>query len=507
MTHAAFAFSPTTLFDFPRPSEPALEPERVEYAMLKSGPDVDPDEVELTSVAAVEVIVMWGRNVISVSHLTPPRDFVVGEMDGREGASDVFIPAEKLGQPRFSLVSVEHGETFVVKPTGAHGFVEDAHGRRRLESAERERFALSARTRIQFELGGFVFQVASVNAGRPIKKGVGVSWDWNVAAFFGLSFLTNMGFLAAMAFFVPNLSGVSDEESDRDRLYVMQQFLDAAAEREREHEAVDASAASEHEGGTGQQAAGEQGAMGKTTAPRANNAHAIKGPKDNRDIQLSRQAALKEAGEFGMIGVLNTLAGDVNSPTASWGSDHALGNSEVSAMGNMWGDQIGDAFGTGLGLTGVGQGGGGHGRGIGLGELGTIGQGNGLGDGQGFGNGHGQLGRGHVSKSPGTMRIGNTIVSGRLPPEVIQRVVRQNFGRFRACYQTGLARNPNLEGRVAARFVIARDGAVSNVANGGSDLPDAAVVGCVLSAFYGLSFPQPDNGIVTVTYPIVLSPG
>ena len=67
--------------------------------------------------------------------------------------------------------------------------------------------------------------------------------------------------------------------------------------------------------------------------------------------------------------------------------------------------------------------------------------------------------------------------------------------------------NPNLEGRVSARFVIGRDGAVSNASNGGSDLPDSGVVSCVVSAFYGLSFPQPEGGIVTVVYPIMLSPG
>ena len=54
---------------------------------------------------------------------------------------------------------------------------------------------------------------------------------------------------------------------------------------------------------------------------------------------------------------------------------------------------------------------------------------------------------------------------------------------------------------------IGRDGAVSNVGNGGSDLPDAGVVSCVQRAFYGLSFPQPASGIVTVTYPIVFTPG
>ena len=85
--------------------------------------------------------------------------------------------------------------------------------------------------------------------------------------------------------------------------------------------------------------------------------------------------------------------------------------------------------------------------------------------------------------------------------------MRQNFGRFRLCYENGLRSSPNLQGRVSVRFVIGHDGAVSQVSNGGSDMPDTGVVSCVVRAFYGLSFPQPEGGIVTVTYPIMFSPG
>jgi hypothetical protein len=97
--------------------------------------------------------------------------------------------------------------------------------------------------------------------------------------------------------------------------------------------------------------------------------------------------------------------------------------------------------------------------------------------------------------------------NGRLPPEVIQRVVRQNFGRFRLCYENGLKGNPALAGRVAVKFVIDRSGAVATTADGGSQLPDASVVQCVVRSFGNLSFPQPDNGLVTVVYPLVFSPG
>ena len=112
----------------------------------------------------------------------------------------------------------------------------------------------------------------------------------------------------------------------------------------------------------------------------------------------------------------------------------------------------------------------------------------------------------HKTGTP-EVRMGASSVSGKLPPEVIQRIVRQNFGRFRMCYENGLKNNPTLAGRVAVRFVIGRDGGVASVGNGGSDLPDAAVVNCVVRSFSGLSFPAPDGGIVTVTYPISFSPG
>lgn len=94
--------------------------------------------------------------------------------------------------------------------------------------------------------------------------------------------------------------------------------------------------------------------------------------------------------------------------------------------------------------------------------------------------------------------------AGRLHPQVIQRAVREHYGVFRKCYEAALARNRELKGRVSARFVIDRDG---NVSNGGSNLPDEETISCVLRAFYDIRFPKPEGGIVTVVYPIMLEPG
>jgi hypothetical protein len=108
--------------------------------------------------------------------------------------------------------------------------------------------------------------------------------------------------------------------------------------------------------------------------------------------------------------------------------------------------------------------------------------------------------------APARVRAGAVQVNGRLPPEVVSRIVRQNFGRFRLCYENGLRINPTLVGRVVVKFVINASGAVAMTADGGSDLPDAGVVACVLRGIGNLSFPQPEGGgMVTVVYPLVFS--
>ncbi len=229
-------------------------------------------------------------------------------------------------------------------------------------------------------------------------------------------------------------------------------------------------------------------------------------------LRLDAQATPLAVSFFARVAPPSPPGSVTGSATPARASTGALAeegtDQDHNAFGNMWGDSIGEAYGAGgLGLSGIGPGGGGRGEGIGLGSIGTIGHGAGTGTGQGFGRGSGRLGGAHHPKPP-KIKLGATSVSGRLPPEVIRRIVRQNFGRFRLCYENGLRTKPTLEGRVTVSFTIERDGAVSSVASDRSTtLPDAKAVACVTRAFLGLSFPQPEAGIVRVVYPILFSPG
>jgi len=503
------------------------------YSMVKNGPDVSAGEVENPHVAALEVTVLWDSNVLHVSHLTPLRSFYVGEEisglrePGRGRACDFLIPSETLGTTRAPVaVSGGVGASLVILPR-TRGYV-DFPGRGRIALAElvasgraRPSAEVSgafecdlppgAKARMELENSALAFQVAAVDAGRRSPAGLLATIEPVAFVFTGLSFLVHMGLVAVFAFVMPAMKGDDADALDRDQILAMQRLLNAQAEREREERPDPESLPSvfdRKEGGTGTRADGEEGSMGSPTTRETGHKYGVQGPKDNPDPHLAREAALRQAAQFGVIGLIAAMSGgDPNAPTAPWGREESSGQDDESARGNMFGDTIGDALGAGgIGLTGLGEGGGGRGEGIGVGAFGGLGNGAGVGKGNGFGSGRGVLNGGHQVRAP-HIHEESTTVSGRLPPEVIQRIVRQNFGRFRLCYEHGMRSNPNLQGRVTVKFVIDRSGAVELTADGGSDLPDRDVVQCVVRSFGNLSFPPPEGGMVTVAYPIVFSSG
>ncbi len=218
-------------------------------------------------------------------------------------------------------------------------------------------------------------------------------------------------------------------------------------------------------------------------------------PVAKADPKMASKKALQEAAaKAGILGLLQ--AGDQGALSSS-----------LTAEGSMWGDSVGDAFATGgLGLSGIDGSGRGSRGGIGLGSIGTIGHGGGGGTAQGYGTSVGRLSGAGTSRPK--VRAGATDVKGKLPPEVIRRVVRQHLARFRYCYEKGLKTDPNLAGKVVARFNIKADGSVGAVSDGGSTLSDASVKSCLLLVFQGMKFPAPEGGgMVTVSYPLVFSPG
>lgn len=468
---------------------------------------------------SIEVTVLWGTTVLNVEQLMPPRAYAIGEVGDKggrgttpEGNVDFAVASEKLGSARRELITLKQGMPVAVfmegettrvfekgQPVDPSGIFIDcsdvAVGARGIELRQDRLVVLEA--------SGLCFRLGGGEKLETVPRAILGNTDRSALVTMSTAALLQGLFVATLAFMTPSLSWGTEDELNKDQLALMQQYLHAAAEREKLDPPPMLDAGNGDKGSPAEAAKGPEGKAGKQDAPQVARRLAIKG--DSAERTVGHAELMAEARTIGMISLLNSMNAS-DTPNSPWSDDIANGPDNANAHGDLFSNEIGDAFGHGLGLTGIGEGGGGRGKGVGMGGIGTCAGLNCYGNGEGFGRSVGRNGNGEPKHADLRMRPGVTQVSGHLPPEVIQRTVRQNFGRFRACYEIGLRSNPNLEGRVQVRFIIGRDGAVSNVSSGG-DLPDATVKSCVSSAFYGLSFPAPDDGIVTVTYPIMLQPG
>ena len=525
----SFAFAPTQNPFSPAPvaaapvAAPAVGEES--YALFAQGPAVSAEELE-TPASAVEVQVLWGATVLSVAHVTDGKGFIVGSGEG----ADFVLAAETLGRERLSLVDASSGAPQVIVPVDATVRVGDAAPQSaadllalgRASSATDQTLALpivaDQSVRVTLRGSDISYVVRGVRAGRaPAAVGLLGAISGAVSKYVGLSLVGHLGVVASLAYFMPSMAADDAESASRENFLLMQKYLNASAPAEQKEEPGSSGGESTpaESGGKGERAQGAEGTMGKSTAATSGR-WAFKGESKDPKVQQSDRELARQ---FGMVELLLTntagpSANDPNAPSAKWGAFAAEGADSKSAMGSMWAPSIGDALGAGgFGLSGNEEGGGGPGQGIGLDRVGGLGHGLGGGDGQGFGPGRDGLGnsRGHVNgahkpKGPGPIRELKTEVNGHLPADVIQRIVRSNFGRFRNCYDAGLRTNPALAGRVVTKFVIGRDGAVGVSLNGGSDLPSSEVVNCVVRSFQNLSFPAPSGGQVTVVYPLAFSP-
>ena len=89
---------------------------------------------------------------------------------------------------------------------------------------------------------------------------------------------------------------------------------------------------------------------------------------------------------------------------------------------------------------------------------------------------------------------------------VVRRIVRQNFGRIRLCYEVAAMADPTLSGTVAVLYRIDTTGAVSSVRDAGSTVASPDLIACVMRTFKLLAFPSPTMGPVEVTHTLYFSP-
>jgi hypothetical protein len=452
----------------------------------------------------VHVTLRWGAAVVRTECVSASAPLMVGE-------GVWSVPDEAIGAARFALLSPASDGVRLELPARAQAWVSDGRAEP-FRPAPAHLLAVGARARV--ELGEVSVDVDVEPASRAAERNRPrlAALLYPVA-----SAILHAASIGILALWSPPLG--ADEPSAEEmseRTAFMMAALDAHAAPERDETRAHDDGA-EHvrpgdaddplrAGGIVTHSDGGGGARGNPTATGRGRGAAVVGHHDTPDPSAVRADAEREAAAFGILGVLGGPSASPDAPLATWGRDASPASDAAGARSPLFGSTIHDAFAWGaVGLSSAGEGGGASSGEIGMGSFGSLSHD--VGQGVSFDRAVGFSTHIHRVTAPLVRMVTDSFTSvGRLPPDAIQRVVRQNAGRFRLCYQRGLEKQPSLRGRVVTRFLIARDGSVSVAADGGSDIADASVTACVTRTFTALSFPEPAGGTVAVIYPFMFDP-
>lgn len=455
-------------------------------------------------------LVPFGLGVVRRSDVGLDR-YTVGE------GHDATFHAAADGLPdgeAFPLVS-KHGDEYVLRFTPAMRGHVSVEGRRTgldelvragQAGAAGSSFAmpLPRGARADIEHGGITYQVRSVAGGKAIARGNEADkpfWIYNAGSG------AVLGTLLALVHLVPEeaLSMNMDELVSENRFVGYMQQPDEQPDQE--VVPVEEQADQQETGGQGKRHTGNEGKMGDPKQPTKTGLYAMKGNKTTVSQMARNFDPELQARNAGILGLMERESGHfLSSP---YGGAFASGQDDEDVWGGLTGTQVGAAFGTGgMGLLGTGRGGGGNGEGtIGYGNVGTIGKGGGGGDKYGYGRGKG-TGFDDRGKRVPQIRQGKAVVKGTIDKDTIRRIVRAHQNEVRHCYNQGLVRDPNLQGRVAVMFTIGPAGTVPSAAVSETTLSDRNVANCVAGAVKRWKFPKPQTGgTAMVTYPFQFSPG
>jgi pSer/pThr/pTyr-binding forkhead associated (FHA) protein len=455
--------------------------------------------------------------------------FIAGSMRRRETGLDAYLIGEGdeanfkvrgagLANPAASTLVSREADGFALAFTPAmEGSVElggesislaDLVASGRAQASEGGyRYALPKGAKAKVMHGDVRFDVSLVNRG-ALVAGRG-EIDWPFWSYFGGTATVGTAFyllMRAMPDDALAMEVADAEASARFAAYFHQANEELVAEPVEVEDQPNGEQA--QSGETGKRASGSEGKMGDQRSRSTNGAYSVKGPKDAVPNIGRVYDPVASASQAGILGIL--AASDRHFLANADGGAFTVGNADEDVWGNIMGVEHATAYGTGgLGLVGTGKGGGGVAGGlIGMGNHGLIGHGNGSGglyhgnqDGKG-----GVIGFGKRKEKIPEPRVGKGTVTGDIDKDMIRRIVRAHLNEVRSCYNSGLTRNPNLEGRVSIQFSIIGTGKVASSVVQENTTKDAAVADCIAKAVKRWTFPRVGKGgTALVTYPFLLT--
>jgi hypothetical protein len=479
---------------------------RVAYQIIPQAPPLEARELDELGTA-LEIVIIWGElSVLHVAHLTPPRAFYLGAAPD----TDFVIGEETLGSSRLPLVLESQGELSVVVARGADAEIELDGALVTLEElAQQEQlrpvadnegarsFPLQRGITVRVEHGDFTFIVRSVAAAQRLASAHSTEPVWRRSRWTVASAAAHLSLLGLCYFLPPSSSALSMDRLDTDSRLVKYAIEAHEIQPEEAPTWLGGNAAA----GGGERAAGDEGEAGEPDKPKTRRKLAVAGSEPHMTRALAR-AAVTGAG---IIGVLQSSFAGTNS---LFNRERAQGSDPSNAIGNLFGDDFGLSGGNGgFGMIGTGRGGGGNAVAtIGVGGLGTRGRNGGNGDGDGYGLGEGVGSYRRRAERVPRIRQGVPDLHGALSKEIIRREIGRHINEVRFCYESQLISQPDLQGRVAIKFIISPTGAVMNAAVDQTDVGSLKVESCIAAAVRRMTFPAPEGGgLVVVTYPFLLS--
>lgn len=439
----------------------------------------------------VELRFLWGDRLVGEYFLRPDveRSFLVGAGRG----VDFVVGDQELGPAAFELLrSGKQGVTLRFRDQMRGGLQRGA-GAEVLTLAQARRQGLVAAaaddddgdgSAIELgaddfawvEVGGLVAEVSFQPTPRPVSVPLAESIDYTAMNVLLVTFFLGVLFVISAA------SRSAEGEAMDDELTASQARLAKLLVRppEPRRRSIAESAERPEEA----PAAKRRDAEGSMGRPRAPDRTARAAPRGDPSQKAQARRLMKDL--FG-----------VGTPVSAVFGAQGLGGELTQAMGQVLGAAPADAAGLhGLGLRGPGPGGGGPGEAIGIAGLDTRGRRDGYG-----------VGVGDLEPKRRTDIVGDwtqATVEGALDRGLIRKVIHAHRGQIRYCYELGLGKRPQLEGKLSVRFVIGPEGAVSASSVAQSTVNDAELEACVIGRVRTWRFPTPKGaGVVVVTYPFV----
>jgi hypothetical protein len=214
-------------------------------------------------------------------------------------------------------------------------------------------------------------------------------------------------------------------------------------------------------------------------------------PEIKKQAQVTKRAINQKLGFLGLLGRKDLKLATGGVPTKLEDASPGAGPGGKEGSGG----ELLVGLGQGLKRTTVGN------SGVtGLGGVGTKGAGGGAG-----GYGTSSIGSGEGRALSSVALSQELVLEGGLDRSVVQATIAKYLSQVRACYETGLKRNPGLGGQVTMGFEIGAEGDLNFARVQRSNLDDKDVEQCISQRMMSWKFPKPRGGVsVKVSYPFVL---